>query len=65
LRLEPLEDRLVLDNTLGTAFNIGTLVGRQSFAGFVGSSDTQDYYRFNLSAPGSFNALLDSGEISK
>ena len=60
--VELLEGRVVLDaagSTLGTAQNLGTLLGRQSVSDFVGSSDTQDFYRINLAAPGSLNVLLN------
>ena len=33
-------------NTLATARNLGTLTGSQTISGFVGSSDTQDWYSF-------------------
>ncbi len=36
------------DNTLGTANNLGALTASRSIDGFVGTSDTDDYYRFNL-----------------
>jgi len=48
----------LLDNTLDTASNIGTLTGRQTFSDFVGSSDTNDYYRFDLSQTSNFDLSL-------
>lgn len=36
------------NNTLSTAFNLNTLNGTRTFTGFVGSTDTQDFYRFSL-----------------
>jgi Bacterial pre-peptidase C-terminal domain len=35
-------------NALGTARNLGTLTGSQTLSGFVGSSDTQDWYSFTI-----------------
>ncbi|UUO16041.1 pre-peptidase C-terminal domain-containing protein [Dolichospermum heterosporum] len=35
-------------NTRATARNVGTLTGSQSFNDWVGSSDTNDYYSFNV-----------------
>lgn len=46
------------DNTLDTANNVGTLSATQSFNGSVGSSDTQDYYHFNLASTSHFNLSL-------
>jgi len=46
-------------NTLATARNIGTLSSSQSFTDFVGSSDTNDYYRFNLSQSSNFSLSLN------
>jgi Ca2+-binding RTX toxin-like protein len=34
--------------TLGTAYNIGSLTGIKEFKEFVGNSDTLDYYKFSL-----------------
>lgn len=45
-------------NTLTTARNIGTLSSSQSFADFVGSTDTNDYYRFDLSQSSNFSLSL-------
>ncbi len=44
---------------LGQAFNIGTLKGTQTFSDFVGSTDPNDYYRLDLSAPSSLNIILN------
>lgn len=46
-------------NTLSTARNLGSLSGTQTLGDFVGSSDTNDYYQFNLSASGSLNIVLN------
>ncbi|BBD58390.1 peptidase [Nostoc sp. HK-01] len=45
-------------NTLATARNIGTLTGSRTFQDFVGSSDTNDYYRFNVTQNSNFNLAL-------
>jgi hypothetical protein len=46
-------------NTQAAARNLGTLNGTQIVRDFVGSSDTNDYYQFNLSAQGSLNLALN------
>jgi hypothetical protein len=46
-------------NTLGKARNIGTLTSSQTFSDWVGSSDTNDYYRFALTEARSFSLRLD------
>jgi len=48
-------------NTLGTARDIGTLSSTtaQAYTDFVGSIDTNDYYRFNLSANSNLSVLLN------
>lgn len=49
------------DNTLATAFNIGTLNNASvSFREFVGSTDRDDYYQFNLTSTKNFNLNLDT-----
>ncbi|MEB3325017.1 MAG: pre-peptidase C-terminal domain-containing protein [Cyanobacteriota bacterium] len=45
-------------NTRSTARNIGTLSGNQTFSDWVGSTDTNDYYRFDLSQASSFSLSL-------
>ncbi len=45
-------------NTRSTARNIGTLSSSQTFQDFVGTNDTNDYYRFNLSESSTFNLAL-------
>jgi hypothetical protein len=45
-------------NTLAAARNIGTLAGLQNFSDWVGSTDTNDYYRFSLAQASSFNLSL-------
>jgi subtilisin family serine protease len=46
-------------NSLATARNIGTLSGTQSFSDWVGSTDTNDFYRFSLSQSSNFNLSLN------
>ncbi len=45
-------------NTLATARNIGSLAGSQAFSDWVGSSDLDDYYRFDLGQASSFSVTL-------
>ncbi|WP_201275496.1 PPC domain-containing protein, partial [Dolichospermum planctonicum] len=47
-----------VDNTLATARNVGTLTGAQSFSDWVGSADTNDYYKFNVGTPSNFSLSL-------
>ncbi|MBE9228097.1 pre-peptidase C-terminal domain-containing protein [Phormidium sp. LEGE 05292] len=47
------------DNSLSAARNIGTLNGTQNFSDFVGTSDTNDYYRFSLSNNSNFSLTLN------
>lgn len=49
---------VVTDNSLSTAYNIKTLSGSRSFSGYVGNADTQDFYRFSLSAVSDFKLSL-------
>ncbi|HEY9751465.1 MAG TPA: pre-peptidase C-terminal domain-containing protein, partial [Coleofasciculaceae cyanobacterium] len=52
--------RVAIDDTLGQASNIGPLTGSRSFQNSVGNSDTNDYYRFDLTqANTSFNLTLN------
>ena len=46
-------------NTLATARNIGALSSTQTFSDWVGSADTNDYYRFDLTQASSFNLTLN------
>ncbi|MFM6052411.1 MAG: pre-peptidase C-terminal domain-containing protein, partial [Sphaerospermopsis kisseleviana] len=46
-------------NTLATARNIGTLSSTQSFTDWVGSTDTNDFYRFDLGTQSNFSLLLN------
>ncbi len=46
------------DNTLGAATNLGTLNRTITSNNFVGSTDTNDYYRFSLGATSNFNLSL-------
>lgn len=49
------------DNTLATAFNIGTLNNASvSFREFVGSTDRDDYYQFSLNSTRKFNLNLNT-----
>ena len=45
-------------NTLGTAYNIGTLSDTRTFRDSVGDHDNSDYYKFTLSKRGNFNLSL-------
>ncbi|MFM6355639.1 MAG: pre-peptidase C-terminal domain-containing protein, partial [Planktothrix sp.] len=47
------------DNTLSTAFNVGTLSGTRSFSGWVGSTDTNDYYRFYVGSSSNLSLNLN------
>lgn len=46
-------------NDLSQARNLGTLNGRQAVSEFVGNTDPNDYYRFNLDATSEFSLSLD------
>ncbi len=45
-------------NTLGNALNIGDLNGDRTFQDFIGTEDTNDYYRFNLQNNSNFTLSL-------
>ncbi len=45
-------------NTLTTAYNIGALTGSRTFSDFVGTNDTNDYYRFTLNSRSNFSLSL-------
>ena len=47
------------DNSTGTAYSVGTLSGTRSFSGFVGSSDTNDYYSFYIANTSNFSLSLN------
>ena len=47
-------------NRLETARDIGLLSSSESFQDFVGTSDTNDYYRFTLNDESRFNLTMDS-----
>jgi hypothetical protein len=47
------------DNTLGAATNLGTLNGNRQFSGFVGTSDTNDFYRFSLGTTSNLSLTLN------
>ena len=46
-------------NSISTALNMGTLNGCCSFTDFIGTTDTNDYYSFNLSAESDFSFSLN------
>ena len=46
------------NNTLGTAYDIGTLNGTRIFSGGVGTLDTDDFYQFNLGTTSNFSLSL-------
>ncbi|MFN6570365.1 ELWxxDGT repeat protein [Dendronalium sp. ChiSLP03b] len=48
----------IAPNAKPTANNIGTLNGSQNFSDFVGTIDTNDYYKFNLTHTSTFNLTL-------
>ena len=48
-----------MDNTLALANNLGTVSGNITRTGFVGSSDTNDYYRFSVSNSSNFTLALN------
>ncbi|MFM2063682.1 MAG: hypothetical protein RLZZ507_3353 [Cyanobacteriota bacterium] len=58
LNLNGVDVAVEFDNSIGTAFNVGTLSGTRSYSGFVGSTDTNDYYSFNLSNTSNFSLSL-------
>jgi hypothetical protein len=47
-------------NTLATARNLGNLAGIRNFTDWVGSQDTNDYYRFSLNSNSNFSIVLNS-----
>lgn len=46
-------------NTLATAYDFGMLTGVRSLHDFINSTDSNDYYRFDFSATGNLNVLLN------
>ncbi|MEB3307338.1 MAG: PPC domain-containing protein, partial [Cyanobacteriota bacterium] len=46
-------------NSLATARDIGTLSGSQSFSDWVGKSDRDDFYRFEITEASQFSATLE------
>lgn len=48
-----------VNNTLNTAYDIGTLNGIRIFSGGVSTLDTKDFYRFNLGTTSNFSLLLN------
>ena len=60
--IEPLEGQFVLDagpDSLGTALDIGSLIGQRAVSGFVGNTNKIDVYRLTLIAPGTLNVRLN------
>lgn len=49
-----------LDDTPETAFDIGVLQSEQIFQDFVGSSDSNDYYKFTLNGLSDFYLFLEN-----
>jgi len=58
INIDGTEIAVEFDNTTGTAYNVGTLSGTQNFSDFVGSSDTNDYYRFYVANTSNFSLSL-------
>ena len=61
LTVEALEIRQMLDgagNSMASARDLGTLVGSQSVSDYVGSADTNDYYRFSMGGRGDVQLRL-------
>ncbi|ELR97420.1 PPC domain-containing protein [Gloeocapsa sp. PCC 73106] len=58
---------VINDNSLSAARNIGTLSGTRNFTDFVGSTDTNDYYRFSLNSTRNFrlglNGMSADGDV--
>ncbi|MBP0043963.1 MAG: hypothetical protein J7545_18640, partial [Roseofilum sp. SBFL] len=50
------------DNTLNTALDLGTLDGSRVFNDLVGSTDSDDYYRFDLDTTKDFNLTIEGGQ---
>jgi subtilisin-like proprotein convertase family protein len=46
------------DNSMGTANDVGLLTGSRSFSDLVGSSDREDFYRFELDSRSTLDVLL-------
>lgn len=46
-------------NTRASALGLGNLLGSRSFSDWVGGSDSNDYYTFNLAQAGSFSLTLN------
>lgn len=46
-------------NTLSTARNLGTLSNSQTLTDFVGSTDTNDYYKFNWNTAGNISLFVN------
>ena len=46
-------------NSLGDARNVGVLSGVRSYSDFVGNSDRDDYYRFDLAGRSTFELAVD------
>ncbi|HBQ98753.1 MAG TPA: hypothetical protein DD761_09615, partial [Cyanobacteria bacterium UBA11691] len=52
------------DNTPSTARDLGNLSTSRQFNDFVGPSDPNDYYRFNLESNSSFDLKIDGGNYN-
>ncbi|WP_421656806.1 hypothetical protein [Leptothermofonsia sp. ETS-13] len=50
------------DNTMGGATGVGYLYGSRSFSNFVGSNDSQDYYRIQVEENSQFNLTISGLE---
>lgn len=48
-----------LDDNLGSATDLGTLNGTQTRSEFVGDSDLEDWYRFNVDTSSDFSLILN------
>ncbi|NJM46257.1 MAG: hypothetical protein HC860_08805 [Alkalinema sp. RU_4_3] len=49
---------------LSTAYDLGTLFGKHTFADFVGANDSNDYYKFNLNTSKILSLKLNSTDAS-
>jgi hypothetical protein len=64
LMVEPMEGRVLMTADLGgnsfaAATELGTLSGTRSYTDFVGRTDTNDYYRFQVAGRSEFNLTLE------
>ena len=56
--VEPLEGRIVLDASPGTARDLGRVLGTRAFSDSVGGADTDDFYKFTIPARATVNVSL-------